>query len=86
MQREMPLLKTIFDDIIDYSVDTQTYMSDLEESLQDYFEEVHEHIEENTSELNERLSFIERHIIEFIDSYESRFITIPDGQEKLPFD
>lgn len=87
--RNFLLLKTLILDVIDLSIDNQTNLSDIEESISESFDEIKEQLQELESEIDERLSFLERRIVNFLDSYEDSIIKhsgiIKDDCEELPF-
>lgn len=80
------LLKTLIMDVIDFSIDNQTNMSDLEESMSDSFDSIMERLQDIEINLDERLSFLEKRIVDFIDNYESSLIpSACEDEEELPF-
>jgi len=82
------LLKTLIMDAIDISIDSQTNISDLEESITESIDDVKDQILDLETEMNERLAFLERRIIDFLDAYEDRILRgscIDTDDEELPF-
>lgn len=80
------LLKTLLMDAIDFSIDNQANISDLEESMSNSFDSIMEQLQDIEIELYDRLSSLENRISDFIDRYEASLIPSScEDDEELPF-
>lgn len=80
------LLKTLLMDAIDFSIDNQANISDLEESMSNSFDSIMEQLQDIEIELYDRLSSLENRISDFIDHYEASLIPSScEDDEELPF-
>ena len=88
-KHDLMLLKTLLLDVLDFSIDNQTNMTDLEESITESIDDMKEQLQDLETEIDERLSFLERRIIDFFDAYEDIIIQRPciedEDYEELPF-
>lgn len=79
-------LKALLMDAIDFSIDNQSNISDLEESMSTSFDSIIERLQDIEIELYERLSSLENRIGYLIDSYEATLNPSScEDDEELPF-
>ena len=77
-------------DILDFSADNQANISDLGESFNDSLEELKDKLQDVETEVDERLSYLERRLIDFLDAYEDiiiprKYTNYEECEDELPF-
>lgn len=83
------LIKMLLNNSIEATIENQTQISDLNDSITESIDDIKEQLQDLEEEINDRLTFLEHRVIDFFDAYEDSILQksafTAEELEELPF-